>query len=1105
MRSNKTFLFFIVDGQGRSAYWEDEIVKWQSTPRPLRRSPDGWKDTEIGFVRSNKYFGINRQFSNQYKFVDDGANILRHLVYTQSSYETKVYLIVAKWDPDNDIYNTYYRGEIDLVKMQDEASTGITANMVEGDLLKLLNASEDTEYEIGLENHKLVQVDGVALQTTQQYVQLDIGVTEFALNHVSPLFLSTSEGTPVNLTFNQSQEYESQVGTDADFYTESQNCIIRYSDLALSNISFRLHGKFTVSLITSNASPKRGVYILYLIKATDNDFEVRTQIGNHVFNAEGEMHVFDVDETVTLSPGQKLFIAGRSFANTPADGVEITMQFGGSSLTANATDRYRSSLVKAIAPNDLYSELLLKIAGTHPFNPVSTLLDDNAHLLCTSGDAIREIAQPVIKTTFSRFFDSFNKILFAGFGVSGLNCIMESRGYFYDDANDTIDIGEVSEMRISVAEDQLVNTAKIGYPNQDIENLNGRFGFNNTNIFTLPVVKVKKEYDQQSQYLTDPYAIESIRANFTGRETTDSKTDNSVFILNTVEKPGFNNVGMAYAGAQGYFFTFSDMLANIGEFNTGDYFIVSDSANGLDGSYLVLMSEIDGPFLFVYVVQNENENVVFTDTANISFPLQLKRLAYDTITGVPEDSEVYNIEQLTPKRMLNAHAPYYRSLLYFLSEEKMAFSTADRNKDLATTIDSVTVIENDDVRADTLGEPMFYPFLFNFKTRVPLNFNDLFVNAVNGHVAFSYNGISLYGFPIQMKVMPGLNESQEWRLLASPANDLADLVQLLSNPLQSIEMSTYGMAFSKLCPIQFFPEVVVQLPTYNFKHMDAYSYANQSGRYDGYRPYVQKWQTSDNIALQCITRDLGPVQAEVINQYGRVFGIYPLEDISTTAVSSPYILYEGDIPLLTFEPGTYWIRVTAGIDGAKVIFLSEPICLQDEWQNTLYLEYSNSRNQAATIFSTGYSPAIRVEGNIIDFLPRSRVAMYEDQPANMFMLDGTAFRQFTLFIGDSFGLPNYMADKVNRIFTLDNVRIDGKGFVRDEDAQLEPVNRVNGMPGTWWRLGIREAQNLDAISQDTDGELNGGAILVNVDAALFGDLTEQVSSNPIQIELLEDN
>jgi len=602
--------------------------------------------------------------------------------------------------------------------------------------------------------------------------------------------------------------------------------------------------------------------------------------------------------------------------------------------------------------------------------------------------------------------------------------------------------------------------------------------------------------------LTVPYVIENVRTNFDGKTTTDNKSDNTVFILNTESKAGFTGVGMAYAGVNGYYFYFTGMAADIASFNENDYLIISGSTTGIDGNYRVVSSEVTGADLTVYVSPGTSDTVVFSDTADISFPLQLKRLAYDSITGVPAESNVYNIEQLTPKRMIQAHGSYLRSVMHFLTIEKIGFTTAERNKDLVTVLGGTTVSEQADVRVDTLADPYFYPFVFSFKTRVPDTFQNIFTDAVNGHLLFSYNGVQLYGYPLQMSVKPALNEVQEWKVLASTRNNLNVLVDLLQNPLNGLNMSSYGLSFSKLCPVQFYPQTYSQDGRYNFKHMDAYSFASQSERYGGYQPYNQKWQTNDSIPLQCITNSLGPVQIDVVNKHGRVFDTYLMDVITTTAVALPYILYETTVELSGLEEGTYFLKCTAGIDAATVVFISEPLCVKESHTKTMLFEYSNTRNQAATIFSTGYAPCFRVESFLHDFAPGSRFSSYEDEPANMYLIEGQAFRKFSLFIGDGFGVPPYVADKVNRIFNLNTVLIDGKAFVRDEDAQLDPVSRVNGMPGTWWRLPVREAFNYDAVSQDTDGELNGAAVLINVDTALFGDLSGQVVSNPVQITVL---
>ena len=1100
MRSQNTFLFFITDAQGRSAYWENDAVKWSALPKPLQYSPDGWKDTEPGFTRSNKYFGINRQITTSYKFVEDGASIIRYLHYRAQSYESKVYLIICKWNDETDIYEPYYRGEIDMVKIQDEPATGVSANLIEGDLLKLLNANDDTDFEIPLDGPylKQVQMEGISLRVKQPYQVLDIDAQFLYLNHVVPFIQLSGDGTAVNLFFNSQQDYEEQIGTDASFYVGSQNFLLKHSENAITPLTVDVTGSIELTMVDSSVNASS--YVLYFHTATDDTYGARTTIANHSFTANGETHVFTLNEQVTLQPGQKLFIAGRSLPGALTD-PDLRMQFNKTSVRFEALDKYRNTLVKAVAPFDLYTQLLQKVFAGANFTAISTLLQSQyAHLLLTSGDAIRELDAPVLKLSFARFFDNINKILFAGFGINGLNAILESRSTFYNADAVTLDVGEISELGITVAEDQLCNTVKVGYPNQDIEWLNGKFAFNNTNTYNLPIVRVKKEYDQQCSFLSDPYVIEGIRIKFDGQTTTDSKSDNNIFILNTEAKEAIADVSVQWTGAPDFKFILTGQAAAISSFAVGDFFILP-AGTDLAGTYSVATATAVSSDLHIVPVERPTITSTTVTTA-ISFPYQLRRVAYDSVAGVPDDAEIYNVEDLTPKRMLLKHAPYLRSLLHFQTLERIEFNTADRNKELVTELAGTTISEKASVRVDTLGNPLFYPYIFSFKTRVPDTFMSIFNNAINGHIAFRYNGFQLYGFPIQLTAKPDLNEAQEWKLLASPMCDISVLTDLTANPLININMSTYGLSFSKLCPVEFVPQGVVRPDVYNFKHLDTASFADRNQRYMGYRPYCQKWMQSDIISLQCISRNLGPVQVQVLNKYGRVFGTYPLAQVTTPAVGTPYQLFEGDIPLLDLEPGHYQLKCTAGIDTAVVVFLSEVFEVAETWEKTMLFEYSHNRNQAATIFSTGYRPSMRVESWLYDFTPRSRFSTYEDEPANMHLLEAVPYRQYSLYAGDSFGLPDYMIDRLNRIMGLNNVSIDGRAFVRADDAQWEPINRVQGVPGTWWRIEVREAINNDATTLTTDGELNQGVVLINVDTALFGDLTGQVSSNPIQVELL---
>lgn len=1085
MRSQNTFYFFITDSLGRSAYWEDNIVKWQTTPRPLNFSPDGWMDTQPTFTRSGKYYGLNRHFTTPYKFVEDGAFILRYLLYTGKSYEETVYLNLNKWNHLTDEYEPYYKGEFDLIEILDDSPTGITVNLVEGGFTKLLNASDDTVYEFTPD--RSVFMAGIELFYTARYAEVEIlltGISEsssLALHLLPMVFLSVDGQVP-------GVEHQGQV---SDEFTDS--------------FFIRVENALTVTItgtVTYILGPECTFYKIQLQLVDSNGDITALEDYEPASTAEG-LHEIVLDKVVNLNEGDSLrYMVTSVFNFSPPNYDQIHIDYLSNPITLSYNNTVAPSFCKAFRPLDLLRAILLKITGNAAYAVSSTLLTTYQHLYVTSGDCIRAIENAVIKTSFSDFFKAFDAILTAGFGISGLSSVFEARLYFYDTSDVSLDLSEVSELQISLAADMLANTAKFGYADQSYEDLNGRLEFNTTAQWEFPVKKLKKPYEQISPYRADPYGIEFTRINLEGKATTDDSADNDVFILNVIEDDT-DPILQQTITWDGTILKLIGAASEEALFTEKGHFVLSnDDVSGVfDGNYTILSVTVNGSDLDIEVNETINSSSAALH-ADISFLAILRRETYTTLLPDNLPDTIFNIEDLTPKRMLIKHGRWLRSMMYFYTLEKLNFLTLDKNKELSTTLAGVTIAEKANVRIDTLGTPIFYPYIFSFKTRVPETFMSLFNSAVNGHVQFSYNGFELYGFPVNMSVKPGLNEAQEWKLLASPLCNLPDLVDLLANPLNNVNMATYGLSFSMLCPVQMVPQGVIEQDVYNFRHMDLWTFEEQSTRYSDYHPYGQKWQTSDNIHLQCISRNLGPVQVDVINRHGRVFGSYPLEQITTSAVASPYQLFQGDINLTVFDPGCYRLRCTAGIGAQVVVFLSEWLNLAERWPKTLLFQYTNTRNQAATIFTEGYTPSYRIEGNIIDYVPRSRFSSYEDEPANQYLLEGVPYRQFTLFAGDSFGLPPWAIDKLNRIMTLNSIMIDGKYFVRGDDAQFEAVGRVNGVHGTWWRMEIREAFNLDNTSITTDNRSNERVVLINVDSALFGDLSTQVSSNPVQIEIL---
>jgi hypothetical protein len=139
-------------------------------------------------------------------------------------------------------------------------------------------------------------------------------------------------------------------------------------------------------------------------------------------------------------------------------------------------------------------------------------------------------------------------------GMIGNTLRIEEKSYWVQYA-DFIDLGEVKNMKVSCATDLLVNNIKIGSPNQDYDDVNGKQEFNTTHEYSAPITRVQKELNLVSVYRKDCFGIELTRINLDGKTTTDDKGDNDVFMIHIEDGPrgdGFNHLDRSLnAGATG--------------------------------------------------------------------------------------------------------------------------------------------------------------------------------------------------------------------------------------------------------------------------------------------------------------------------------------------------------------------------------------------------------------------------------------------------------------------------------------------------------------------------------------------------------------------------
>lgn len=70
---------------------------------------------------------------------------------------------------------------------------------------------------------------------------------------------------------------------------------------------------------------------------------------------------------------------------------------------------------------------------------------------------------------------------------------------------------------------------------------------------------------------------------------------------------------------------------------------------------------------------------------------------------------------------------------------------------------------------------IFYPLVFTVETKIPLNIMDL-MTTPNSEIQFSYKGNTYYGWLLQVSDEPSFTPKQTYKLIASPSNNLTDLI-----------------------------------------------------------------------------------------------------------------------------------------------------------------------------------------------------------------------------------------------------------------------------------------------------------------------------------------
>lgn len=540
------FLYFFIDDIGRSFYVEDGIVKLSSVGKPVIFTPGGWKDIVIDNVRNQKYFALDRSFSIPISAVEDGALILKDQYY-KKGVVAKVRLVILEQKLHYEAgvgygywYDSFYKGDFDFANFKHKGPL-VSINILEAGTVKLIKAREAQKYKIPLDVPEAVQylADGVILQSKKNYAVIQ-GQYDHAVNGATTTkeMLVTSEINQEGYFFNVGFQTESGNIVDANYsYIDGEN-------LATSD---KFNGRTAIGSVQMTVTLKGTIENRRYTGAAQfsarlgTDIKIETHTGtvtplfslNHNWTFNGETWDFEVTSApITIPVDTRFFVWQVPNANQSGNAWRYLDNV---QLSFNVQDRNRSTKIKAHKPAYVLRKILENIVGGPvPFQ--SDLLDSNYFKLITCGNAIRGLPGSNIVTSLVDFHQSINPQFDAAFGMVNGVWRYELKTFFVN-YSDPIDLGEVVDLSVECANQNLYSIILIGYPNQNYNDVNGKYEFNNTYRYTTESTSDSKELNLVGVYRADCLGHEYVRANFEGIQSVDSSSDNDIWIIQCLPNP----------------------------------------------------------------------------------------------------------------------------------------------------------------------------------------------------------------------------------------------------------------------------------------------------------------------------------------------------------------------------------------------------------------------------------------------------------------------------------------------------------------------------------------------------------------------------------------
>ncbi|MDR1339794.1 MAG: hypothetical protein LBK58_07070 [Prevotellaceae bacterium] len=492
------------------------VLEHDGNSLELKYAPQGWRELEIEWMRSIKdSAGIYRTFAVPLRFVKEGADFMRNAMSKGLEEDDFLKVYRHTYDSGNWKYELEFNCKAVLVEMV-VTDLFFECPFADEGLSNYLNKHAGSKYEIPIgKDYRIDVPDGVYIGGSA------ISITDSTAEKLGVFFYVQIPlnflGESYPLTFN-----DTNVDTDTKLFNAERGG------------TMSIHG--AIKFFTNSGGFDFGdvdatVYLL--------SNGVRTILGQTKFHYFGTTRVVvinvDCEDFVFNAQDYYLRLA---FLNSDGTGQQM-VDVGFQNAYTDGTPDLRFDFEAQTAPFSFYGmplynlfQKVIEKIYPHSFNIVSELLTKGIgkDIYVTSGDGVRGFDNAAIKLTLGELESSVNAVFATDCATHGNNYILEEKSYFFADV-EIADVGEVKEPEITVATDVLANKIKVGYPDKEYDERNGRDEFNISLNFEVKINNNSETLDLMSVIRADSYGIQFTKINLEGKTTTDSDSDNDPFFV----------------------------------------------------------------------------------------------------------------------------------------------------------------------------------------------------------------------------------------------------------------------------------------------------------------------------------------------------------------------------------------------------------------------------------------------------------------------------------------------------------------------------------------------------------------------------------------------